>query len=177
MTVIWVKVQHSIDDNSVLNKQMKQMQEEISERREQIKLMAKWREELLNLEEEQIDLIDDQLLQLTCFSFSEKGKAKIRKFIKKYGFQLVSESLEKSANQYLDYLDDGSVKQASVNKVVEYIPRICAGTIAQKKHPEIKEIAYICGIIKNRFISFDKSRAWRLLNSCYKLGINIEDMK
>lgn len=165
-----------IDDNSVLNKQMKQMQE-ISERREQIKLMSKWREELLNLEEEQIDLINDQLVELTSFSFSETGKAKLRKALKKYGFQLVSESLEKAANQYLDFYDNGSAIQRSVNKVVDYIPKICAGTIAQKQHPEIKEIAYICGIAKNRFNYFDKSKAWRILNSCYKAGIEIDDLK
>lgn len=166
----------TLDDNSVISKQQKQLQE-ISERREQLKLMTKWRDELLKLEEDKVDYINERISEITGYELSESGKSDMRKTIKKYGLDLTIDSLEKSANQYLSYDNKDNLNRESVDKFINYIPRICAGTKKENENPSIKEIAYICGILKNRLGYYDKARAWKWLMQAHENGVSIDELK
>ena len=87
-------------DNSVVEKQKRQL-EEINERREQLKLMCKWREELSKFEEEKLDYIDNRINELCGYGLSEYGRSDMRKTLKKFNYSLILDSIEKSAIQYL----------------------------------------------------------------------------
>jgi hypothetical protein len=165
----------TIDDKSIVERQCQQLQE-LTERREQLRMMTKWRDEMISLEEEQINYINRRIDELTGHSLNEIGKNDMRKTVKKYGFDMTLEALEKSAIQYLQYDKNDKLVVSSVDKFVSYIPRICNGIKIEQNNPEVKELAYICGIARNRFSYYDKQKAWEIVNRCYQAGIGINAM-
>lgn len=166
-----------LDDNAVVEKQRCQL-EELNERREQLKMMAKWREELLKLEDQQLSIAVKRINDLMkCWSLNQTGENNVRKCIKKFGLQQVLDAIERSASQYIEYDDKGEPTDQSTSKFVDYIPKICNGIRLQEQHPEIRDLSYICGIARNRFSYYDKRRAWKLVKDCYESGLDIEVMK
>lgn len=165
-----------LSDNSTLSKQQYQLQE-MNERREQLKLMTKWRDELMKLEEDKIDYINTKISKITGYRLNEQGKRNMRTAVKKYGFDMVVDSIDKSANQYLENDSNNNLIESSIDKFIEYIPKICSGTKSEEMNPHTKEIAYICGILKNRLGYYDKSKAWKWLMQSYDNGVSIDELK
>lgn len=166
----------SLSDNSVVEKQKRQL-EEINERREQLKLMCKWREELSKFEDEKLDYIDDRICDLCGYSLSDSGRKNMRKTIKKFDYSLILDSIEKSAIQYLKKDKDGAYTDESAEKFINYIPKICNGILIQDAHPEFKEINYIKGIMRNRFSYYDAAKATKILREAYENGVDLVDIR
>jgi len=162
----------TLDDNSVMEKQKKQL-DDLNERREQLKMMMEWREELNHLEDDQIDYIDNRISELSGYGLSDYGRNEMRKTIKKYDYSLILESLEKSATQYLKKDKTDKITSESASKFIDYIPKICNGTLISQQHPEYKEINYIKGIMRNRFNYFDASKANQIIRSGFDSGVNL----
>ena len=165
----------SLSDNSVVEKQKRQL-EEINERREQLKLMCKWREELSKFEEEKLDYIDNRINELCGYGLSEYGRSDMRKTLKKFNYSLILDSIEKSAIQYLKKDKDDVYTDESAEKFINYIPRICNGTLLEESHPEIREINYIKGIMRNRFSYYDATKATKMLREAYESDVNLTEI-
>lgn len=131
-----------IDDNNEISKQKEQL-DLMNEKRNQFKLLIKWKEELNQLLETQIDYIDS-LFRRYNKSITEYGRNQIKNFIKKFGFEEVLESTEISFNQY--YKTD-----ADMHKVFDFIPKICAIRKRQKDDPILEHRMIIRKILKNKF--------------------------
>lgn len=101
-----------IDDNAVITKQIKQLSE-LNERKEQMKLMLDWKEELALLMEDQIDAIDSIILKAYSFSLNSVGRNNIRILIRRFGFQQVYESMEIAADKY-SYVRDALQKLGGI---------------------------------------------------------------
>lgn len=164
-----------LDENSVLERQRKQL-EELNERREQLQMIAKWRDEMLKLDEEQVNIIEKRLLEATGYGFSETGRKNTKAYIKKFGFKLVLESTETSISQYLSFDENEKPIPKSVDKVFDYIPRICSCIKNGENNPQFKALSYIRGIVRNRF-GFDKPYIKELLNNAYNSGIDTDEIK
>jgi len=116
----------SLSDKSVVEKQRKQL-EELSERREQLKMMMEWRDELLKIDQEKVDYIREMFEQLADCCISESGIKTLAKIIKKYPINIVLDSIEASTSQYLVSKNKGSgYTKESQNKAFDYIEKICA---------------------------------------------------
>ncbi len=165
-----------LDDNTVVEKQRKQM-EELNERRQQLKMIVKWREELNKLEDEKVGYIEKRIYQLCGYTLSEHGNGIIKKVIKKYDYTLILDSIEKSAAQYIERDNEGEIIEDSADKFINYIPRICNGITIEQKHPEFREINYIKGIMRNRFNYYDAHKATQMIRDAYEAGVSLEDMK
>lgn len=98
-----------LDDNSTIEKQKRQL-DELSDRREQMKMMLEWREEIASLIEEQVDYVDGLLRAAFSETLSDKGRRTIKELISKYGFSEVLQSADigfakyKSAGYAIDKL-------------------------------------------------------------------------
>lgn len=89
-----------LSDASAVEKQ-RQQAEIIQARREMIQLMAQWQQELLEEENEQIDMIERLFSSFwTSKSLTESGRAKIRSWIKRFGYQEVREAVYIACEQY-----------------------------------------------------------------------------
>ena len=95
------KGKERIGVNAELKKQQDQLKD-FAEKKEQLAMMAIWREQLLELEEQQIDVIEAYVQQVTQWSFSDYGRTKIRKLIKQFGFHAVNVATEISFDRYFD---------------------------------------------------------------------------
>ena len=161
-----------LDDNTALERQRKQL-EELNEKREQLEMMMKWREGLIDIAEKEVEAVDDLLSRLTDYSFSEYGKKNIKKHIRKHGLSTVLDALEDSHSQYYD----DNEPEASTDKVIKYIPKICHFKSIDKEKPYMKDLFYIRGIIKNRLDYFEKTKCLAYLESAHLKGASIESLR
>ena len=155
-----------LTENQAIKKQKEEL-DKLNKRREQLEMMAQWRTELLDLENEEADkimkLVSDSLglnSQLT-----DTGRVKMKRLIKKYGFE---EVLECSLIAYEQY---------DINIAFSKIEPIIKNKKMQQEHPEMKDLFYIRAIVKNKFSYYDLNTAIILLKKCYELGATIDSLK
>lgn len=152
-----------LSESDMLKKQQEQLKE-INQKREQLKLLIKWKEELENFADEEVNQIEQLLKQATGDIFSEFGRNDCKKNIKKYGFKEVYESAEISIKQYYDCNDEDSI-----SKVFSMIPRICNNRAKQKENPDLYKINYLCKIGENRLHYFNGLKAKAFLIKNFKM--------
>lgn len=151
-----------LSESDILKKQQEQLKE-INEKREQLKLLVKWKEELEKFSDEEVDEIEQLLKQATGDIFSEFGRNNCKKIIKKYGFKEVYECAEISIKQYYDCNDEDSI-----SKVFSMIPRICNNRAKQKENPDLYKINYLCKIGENRLCYFNSATMKQYLMKNFK---------
>lgn len=154
-----------LSDNSVVEKKRQQL-EELNERRIQIDMMMEWQEELLKTDDYQVNKLCDYITKIGDVVVKDSGKELLKKYIKKYGFEKVLESIKISFDQYDD-------SEKAFNK----IPKIIVNTKRMEEKPYLKDLYYIRGIAKNRFSYINELRAIQLLEKAYENKATIESLK
>ena len=157
----------TLSDNQVITQQQNQLKE-INERREQLKLMLKWKKELTKFDDEQINIINDMLSKHSNQCFSDYGRQCMLKTIKKYGIIEAIESTKLSIEQYYDENDE------NIEKIIDYIPRICARRLEQKDKPFLSKIFYIKAILRNRFGVYNDERIMYCLTNLIKIKLDYD---
>ena len=139
----------SLDDNTVVEKQRKQM-EELNERREQLEMMMKWRTGLNGIEQDKIDAVAEYWINKGCHSLNEHGLNLLSKNIKKYGMEQILDAMDKAVEQYVEYDDDGNVTHKSVERAFRMVERIANMFNVKKEKPYIQDLFYLRAILRNR---------------------------
>lgn len=155
-----------LTENQTLKKQKKEL-DKLNQKREQLEMIAQWKLELLNIENEEVNKVMEILNKsLLCnFSLTESGIVNMKKLLKKYGFNEVVECAIISFNQY--------ESEEAFNK----IEAIIKTRQQEKVQPGIKDLYYIRGIAKKRFHYCNEQTAIILLKQCYELDASIESLK
>lgn len=97
------KSKKEISDNTVITKQMKQL-EDIQARREMIEMIVEWRKDLMEQIEKEVDFIEELFSkEYPEYCFNEYGRKKIKEHIKRFGFNEVCEATEISLYKYDDW--------------------------------------------------------------------------
>ena len=94
------KGKRMLTDRQELDKEHNQL-ELLQQRREQLKMMMEWKDELLQMEEEQVDYI----AKIVCNegdTLTDLGRRNMKKHIERFGFEMVVESAIISQRQYVD---------------------------------------------------------------------------
>jgi len=161
-----------LSDNSVVEKQRQQL-EDLQERHEQIEMMLEWKSGLLDLEAEQARGAASYWEKLAPgWTVSKDGLVDIKKWVGKFGLDEVIEAMRISADQYI-ITEDGKTTDESWNCAFEKIPRICS----VRSRPEMSDLYYIRGILRNKFRNCDLSYAIGRLKYAFRLGATIESLK
>jgi hypothetical protein len=160
----------ALDDSAMLAKQRQQLKE-LSERREQLKLMVKWQQELSNMDNELVSAVAGIVFNDTGRCFTEYGAESVKKLIKKYGYPEVMESASISRAQYFIESDESSLQ-----KVIDYIGRICAVRKRDKENPEESRLFYIRAIVRNRMYC-NEWKCMNLLRGALTGGSSLEDLE
>jgi len=145
-----------LSENDILKKQQEQLKE-INEKREQLELLVKWKEELSKFNDEQVNKIESLLDEATDNVFSDTGRNNCKDWIKKFGFEEVYESTQISIKQYYNG------EKESVTKVFDMIPRICYTRKQDLIDPFAIKRKYIEGTLRNRVGIYNKGRVVRAL--------------
>lgn len=168
-----------LSDSSVVKKQKRQL-DELNERRIQMEMMVEWRNSLNDLLEQQIDAIEKPLKDKTGYSFNEHGRIELAKSIKKIGFSYLLEAAHTCANQYLEPDEEGGYKTASIDKAFSMIDRVAYVQKQKQENPEVSELYYIRGILKNRFSGWYQNLEWQTidwLKHALSEGVSIDALK
>lgn len=159
-----------LDDNSVIEKQRKQL-EELNERRNQLEMMLEWRKGLQKLNDDEVNAVEEIFTRRCGKGFTDSGKNIIRKLLKKHTLQNVLECAETSLNQYLKF-ENNIYTNESVMKSFNYISRILSMNSKNLSDDE-KKLYYIRGILRNR-IYVNEIQAMNLLKNSLKNGYPID---
>ena len=161
-----------LNDDSVVQKQKEQLKE-LNEKREQLRMMIEWCEELKRLDEDVIDSVKEYVEKTFKASVSEHGEKTIGKWIKRFDLNLIFECIDRAA---VTYIKTGDVEE--INKAFEMVPRICS-RVKRKKETGIDERAlfYCRGIIKKRFTYCNDQLAISLLRQAAAQGHDEDELK
>lgn len=165
-----------LDDNTVIAKQRQQL-EELNERRQQLEMIMKWREGLVRLEEDKLSITTCSFEEKACCELTEFGVDRFKKLVKKYPVQQILDSIDEACSQYLEKRKNNyGYTDASRNKALQYITKICNIKSVEKEKPYIKDLFYIRGILNNRMYC-DRPLALILLEKAYLSGMSIASLK
>lgn len=165
----------ALDDQAVVRKQIDQMKR-ISERHEQLAMMAEWRSGLMNLEDSAVDALFNHLnrvIKHTKFSVKPVYRDDLRTMLKKYTAEEIYAAIDAGAGSYLR-----EVSESNVQKLLNMIPRICYWRRAEKENPVIGEINRIVGIATSRWHRCNRHDLYRqLLDLHQQKNVPIETLR
>ena len=133
-------------------------------------MMLEWKNELNNIDEQQIESIFNYFKCWTNdkYELNEKVNPEVKIWVKKYSMESIYESIDIAFEKYYD----GS-KESGEN-VFNKIGAI----LRVKSMPEHKQkIAYIKGICKNMFTGYDIKEASIELLSVYERGYDLDSIE
>ena len=167
-----------LDDNSVVQKQRDQL-EELQERKEQLDMMLSWQKELRSIKTTLVDDLKDYWEELALgFTITKNGLKRIKKLLNEYDYDEIIKAMDASAEGYLVFNNDSeTVTETSWETAFSKIIRIAKVQKETKENPDLKELFYIRGILRNRVRYYDASISISLLKSARNDGVEIEDLK
>lgn len=170
-----------LSDTSAIETQRAQL-EELQERREQIELLLKWRESLADHADDAIGAAA-RLWEKHAHGWevSETGRKTLGKHIKRYGLELVLEAISESAEQYLEFQADENGRavatEDSYDKAWGKIGAICYIKKESESRPNLRQAAYIGGIINRRFGWEYAAEVRSLAEECLDRGADFDSIK
>lgn len=164
------KKDRELSDDSVVAKQRGQL-EALQERKEQIEMMLEWQRSLMNLDQQAIDGLSDFWCSLADWTgVTEIGRAKLRKWLRKYDVGMLADAMRKAAGSYFKFDENSHPTVESTEHAFNKIGSIIWVGEAEKENPDLKEVFYIRGIIRNRFEYCNLWQAKDLLEAAFSLG-------
>jgi DNA-binding transcriptional MerR regulator len=166
-----------LDDKSIIQKKRNQL-EELQQRREQIEMMLEWHNELSEIK----DILLFELKKYwedhtPGYSINDLGLKKLKKLIRDFTYEEIRESMDISVEQYINIKNDTITKQ-SCELAFNKIGGIAKIRKDSKENPDLKEIYYIRGILKNKIRGYyDPSLSLNLLKSARQHGVPLEDIR
>lgn len=156
-----------IDDNSVIEKQRK-MLEELDERRAQLQMMLDWRDELKNFDNEILESITSRIDDRICASVNERGISTIKNWLSKFELNEILQAIDDLRDVYTP---DGNLDHAAMFSA---IPKVA---FFNRKSDSEKEVRYIRGILKNRISYVDERKALIWMLKAVEEGISTDELK
>lgn len=114
------------------------------------------------------------------YSITENGIQRIKLLLKYYSCNEIIEAMDISAATYLDYISKDEVTEESWETAYTKIGNIARVVREKESKPELKDLFYIRGILRNRirgFNDYNNSEAIYLLKEAYNKNISIDELK
>jgi transcriptional regulator with XRE-family HTH domain len=131
-------------------------------------------------------LHDDTLKQIVAywnskiqgFSLTDAGVSTVERWMGDYSTEEILGAIDVSARQYLRFSNEGSYAIESVREAFEKIPGICFVNRRAKEQPEIRDLYYVRGLLRNRIGGhFDNHKAIQWLSSAFREGVPVDELR
>lgn len=166
------KSDRTLDDQSTLHLQRVQL-DELQARRDQLEMLAKWRQELSDIKDGELAMLTNRWSQLAVgFSLNEIGAKQAKAHLKKHGIEACLNAIETAADEYIKF-EDGKPTTESVEhawKKVGGILRLRNATEAEKR------LFYVRGILRNR-LSYVSPNVIRIMNDALDAGVSVQEIE
>lgn len=161
-----------LDDNSIIEKQRKQLQE-LNEKREQLEMMLSWRESLSEFDQEVVNAVTEKINKLIePNEVNSDGEKNIKAWLKKFSIEEILNAIDQAYESYFMRCSSKSHDEKS-NNLFNLIPRICS---TNRMPEQDKALCYIRGILKNRmYVNY--GYVMGLMRKALSLGFDLEDLK
>lgn len=164
-----------LGDNSALEKQRAQL-EELQERRDQLDMMLRWREGLVDIEGEKLQCLKNHFETAAKCGVTEFGMRDFKKLIRKHDLNSILDAIDDSCLQYLVPEGDHFTED-SRNKALSYVGRILAIREAEKAEPYLRDLFYLRGTLRNRIRYCEDHKALALIKQAYLLGASLDELR
>lgn len=167
-----------LSDNAVIERQHAQLSE-LQERREQLEMLFKWKNELLDLEEEAVRQVAALWSrEVPGQQLTDAGIASLRKLIKTYSAGPVADAMHDAVVQKV-VCEDGKPTQESAIDAWTYIPRICRFRANNGNDEDLRRLFYIRAIVRNNMYlkGYEQPEALALLRRARAAGADLEDLR
>lgn len=168
----------TLSDSAVISQQIDQLGE-LQKRREQLEMLMEWRDGLQSIDKDKVGYFNSRFVALTGYELSEPGRLAIEKLFKKYSLDIMMDSLEDAAVEYLSKSKAGGNTKQSVEKLFEKIPRVAFWKQKDIDQPHLGKLRYLRGIIRNR-LRLSKCDDFGILNkleACFLRGKSLDDLR
>ncbi|MFN9099412.1 MAG: HNH endonuclease [Gemmatimonadaceae bacterium] len=167
-----------LDDDTAVQKQRAQM-EDVAARREQVEMMAQWQRDLAALDASGVDVavaLWESLVPGT--TLNPMGKDTVAKALRRFGPEAVLDAMRTAIQTYGRRGTDGTWDHASLALALDKLAGICVNRRKQEKLPELPQLYYIRGILRNRFPDrWDNAEVMRLLQRAVRAGMDVEALQ
>lgn len=163
-----------LDDSTAVSKARAQA-DQISERKSQIDMMAKWHKSLLDIEDKEIEIIQKAIQRASGYRLNDNGIRKIRLLRKTYAIDEVINAISISS-KYLVFDEPGGCTDDSFEEAFRKLPNICKFSRQNIEYPAMPDIAYTSGILKNRFGRY-KRETIPVIKEYHERGVLIDELK
>jgi len=169
------KSDRELSDDAVMLKRKAQL-DKLQERREQIEMMMEWQGGLDDLHDQELNnLVDYINSRMDGFSLNDAGKQNLKSALRRYGLSEMLESASLSADQYILLNIDGNQIQSSIEKFINYIPRIAKSRKLLSEKPYMQDIYRLVNMMRAKKFYTDY-RATSYLEQAYLQGTSIEEL-
>lgn len=164
-----------ISDESILAKQQAQL-EELNEKREQLRMMIKWRDGLKELENAKLEEIERAYhAAVPGWKLNDTGRRTVAGWLRDFPMDIILDSIEVAKGK-LRVGQDGKLEAHSVHDYFAYIPRVAKCKLEERKDPGIGELYRLRGYLR-KFLSFRDWQCMKLLREGRDAGLSSDDMK
>lgn len=95
-----------LSQNDTLKKSQKQLLE-MAEKTEQAQMMIDWKNEMLQIREQEVESIENLICSITGYNLTDHGKTIISKLLAQFNYMLVWDAVEIAFYKYFkEYVDD-----------------------------------------------------------------------
>lgn len=167
-----------LDDDAAVRKQRAQM-EDVATRREQVEMMAQWQRDLAALDASGVDVavaLWESLVPGT--TLNPVGQDTVAKALRRFGPEAVLDAMRTAIQTYARRSQDGAWDHGSLSDALDKLVGICVNRRKQQTLPELPQLYYIRGILKNRFPDrWDNAEIMRLLQRAVRAGLSIDALQ
>lgn len=143
-----------LSDKSAIKKQRKQL-DDLNERRNQLAMMAQWREGLLEIEEGYLSEVCSHMSDSTGSSPNDSGRKYIRSWLKKFTAKEIIEATDKAFNTYGRFGESGLITDESWERAFKKIPIIAKIVKNGGYSNELMVGFYVAAILANKDLIVD----------------------
>jgi len=141
------KSDKQLSDDSAITRQHKQLAD-LQERRNQLAMMAEWRQELKSLEDTEVEGLTAYYEHVTPGrTLNDHGKRSLKKLLRRHDASDVMTAIDIASETYYQHDDDGAVTIESAEKGLSKL----LGILRNLNEPAwISDAFYANGIVRNR---------------------------
>ena len=172
------KGKRELSDDSTIKKQHKQL-EKLQEKRSQIEMMIKWKNDLTKIDKSYIKYIRICLKDASGLNYelTKYGENIFLKLKKEFTDDQIHEAIKISFNQYYKFPENKIEQENQWNKAFNYIAKILKVQKSQENQPYLKDLFYCRVILRNKSTSMNDWVALDHLKSLIACGWDIEEIK
>lgn len=148
-----------LSDSSALERQRDEM-EALAERREQLELLLRWRDELKKTDEATVDAISFRIGTSTGLEPNENGRQFIRRWLKKFPLSDLLKAIDDSFEIHMRWKANDEPSVEAWRKAFDRIPRQVAWNQSCLNEPYLPQLAYVQGMLRNKFDAGSKHIAY-----------------